>query len=200
MTQTLKKQQSNVSSSAEYYNKFYKSPQDLRPIVLNYLFRNITFVTRKEKIRALDLIEYREISNNIGVPVNLVHMFVSRFLVNLILLKTFLNNNQEIFNSKDQNRKVRIYLHKIHRVAPVFDYKRARENAKRLKMKLDQLFFWPQTMTQIAITIFVTDLLDKIKEQKIIQANLRSLCCCSAYAFHRTRNKIGLTSCYIKNL
>lgn len=200
MTQTLKKQQSNVSSSAEYYNKFYKSPQDLRPIVLNYLFRNITFVTRKEKIRALDLIEYREISNNIGVPVNLVHMFVSRFLVNLILLKTFLNNNQEIFNSKDQNRKVRIYLHKIHRVAPVFDYKRARENAKRLKMKLDQLFFWPQTMTQIAITIFVTDLLDKIKEQKIIQANLRSLCCCSAYVFHRTRNKIGLTSCYIKNL
>ena len=45
-----------------------------------------------------------------------------------------------------------------------------------------------------------TDLLDKNKPQKIIQSNLRALCCCSAYAFHRTRNKIGLTTKFIKNL
>jgi hypothetical protein len=58
-------------------------------------------------------------------------------------------------------------------------------------------------MTQVAIVIFITDLLDTTANRilkKIIQTNLRALCCCSAYAFHRTRNKIGLTTDFIKNL
>jgi len=55
-------------------------------------------------------------------------------------------------------------------------------------------------MTQIAVTIFIRDILDKGKTQKIIQANIRTLCSCSAYTFHRTRNKVGLTSKYIKSL
>lgn len=47
-------------------------------------------------------------------------------------------------------------------------------------------------MTNIAIIVFVTDKNDKIHSKRIIQANLRLLCDCSAYSFHRTHNKLGL--------
>jgi len=96
----------------------------------------------------------------------------------------------EILHSKAQT--LPILLWRLHRIAPVFDYKRAKENTKRLQKKLNQLCFWPQVMTQLAIVLFITDQLDTTQPQKIIQVNLRALCSCSGYAFHRTRNKIGL--------
>lgn len=200
MTLTLKKRNTVVSSGAEYYSKFYKAPNNLKPVILNYLFRNITFVTRREKIRALTSLDYGDISESTKIPVIIIHKFVSSFLVDLLRFKAFLLKYPQVLNSKKQDRKVRIFLHKIYRLAPVFDYKRARENIRRLKNKLNQLFFWPQVMTQVAIVIFITDLLDQSQERKITQANLRSLCSCSAYAFHRTRNRIGLTSNYVKNI
>ncbi|TKJ18045.1 MAG: hypothetical protein CEE43_19015 [Promethearchaeota archaeon Loki_b32] len=88
------------------------------------------------------------------------------------------------------------YIQFFHRLAPIFDLKRAKENAKILQEKLRRLCICPQVMTQVAVIIFITDLLDNTlfrKYQKIIQSNVRVLCNCSAYAFHRTRNKIGLT-------
>ncbi|MFX1596205.1 MAG: hypothetical protein ACFFBK_09085 [Promethearchaeota archaeon] len=200
MTQTLKKQDIKVDMIDNYYNTYYKAQNKIKPIVLNYLFRNISFLTRKEKIRALTKLEYSQISGRINVPRVLVHKFVSEFLVNLLRLKQFIRTNPNILNSKVQERRVRLHLYKLHRLAPIFDYKRAKENARILKIKLDQLFFWPQIMTQIAVIIFITDLLDKQQEQKIIQANLRALCSCSAYAFHRTRNKLGLTAEFVNNL
>ena len=200
MVQILKKQYIDVRDGSDYYNKFYKHQNGLKPIVLNYLFRNIAFVTNQDKIRALTTPEYENITENTKIPVKLIHKFVSCFLIDLLRFKLFIKENPQILNSKKQNRKVHIYLHKFYRIAPVFDYKRAKENARLLKLKLDQLFFWPQIMTQIAIIIFITDVLDKNHSQKIIQANLRTLCSCSAYAFHRTRNKVGLTSKFIKNL
>ena len=200
MAQTLKKQYIDVRDSSDYYNKFYKSQNGLKPIILNYLFRNIAFVTNQDKIRALTNFDYENFTENTKIPVKLIHKYVSCFLIDLLRFRLFIQKNPQILNSKKQNRKVHIYLHKFYRIAPVFDYKRAKENARILKLKLDQLFFWPQIMTQIAIIIFITDLLDKNHSQKIIQTNIRALCDCSAYAFHRTRNKIGLTSKYIKNL
>jgi len=200
MAQTIKKQYIDVRDSSDYYNKFYKSQNGLKPIVLNYLFRNIAFVTNQEKIRALANTDYEAITKNTNIPIKLIHKFISSFLIDLLRFKKFIRKNPQILNSKKKNRKVRIYLHKFFRIAPIFDYKRARENARILKLKLDKLFFWPQIMTQIAIIIFITDLLDKNNSQKIIQTNIRALCDCSAYAFHRTRNKIGLTSKYIKKL
>ncbi len=200
MTQTLKKQDIKVDTIDDYYNTYYKAQNKIKPVVLNYLFRNISFLTRKEKIRALTKLEYSQISRRINIPRVLVHKFVSEFLVNLLRLKQFIRTNSTILNSKVQERKVRLLLYKLYRLAPIFDYKRAKENATILKIKLDQLFFWPQIMTQIAVVIFITDLLDKQQEQKIIQANLRSLCSCSAYAFHRTRNKLGLTAEFVNNL
>ena len=200
MTQTLKKQNFESGDLVSYYNKYYKAQNTLRPIVLNYLFRDITFLTKRERIRALTTSEYREISKAIDIPEILIHKFISEFLIGLLRLKKFLRYNPSILHSKTHNQTVSIFLFRIHRLAPIFDYRRAKENAKRLHTKLNTLFFWPQVMTQIAVVIFITDLLDKFEAQRIIQTNLRALCSCSAYAFHRTRNKIGLTTKYIKNL
>lgn len=200
MVQSIKKQTFKIKNVEEYYSTFYVSQHRFKLIILNYLFRNFSFATSKENVRVITISEYDKISEALNVPKPLVHKFISRFLVDLQLFKNFLVDNPEILKSKNQDRKIRIYLHKLHRLAPIFDYKRARENAQILKKKLDHLFFWPQVMTQIATIIFITDILDKDTTPKMIQANLRTLCSCSAYAFHRTRNKVGLTSKYIKNL
>ncbi|MFX1419596.1 MAG: hypothetical protein ACFE9N_11810 [Promethearchaeota archaeon] len=198
MTQTFKKQELIVDDISEYYKKFYKAQHQVRINVLNYLFRNITFLTNREKIRAITIPEYQIITKNLEVPQILVHRFISKFLVELLNFKKLLNHHPEILHSNSHT--IYILLRKIYRIAPVFNYKRAKENLKRLQKKLATLFFWPQIMTQLAIVIFVTDLLDKGKQSKFIQSNLRALCCCSAYAFHRTRNKMGLTTNYIRNL
>jgi hypothetical protein len=179
---------------------FYKSQNHLKPRVLNYLFRYITFLDHREKIRTLTDGEYGQLFKDIEIPVIIIHKFISRFLVDLIRFRKFLASHPNILSSKSQDRIVRICLHKLYHLAPVFNYRRAKENAKRLKSKLDRLCFWPQVMTQVAIVIYITDLLDSSYEQKIIQTNLRTLCSCSAYAFHRTRNKLGLTTEYTKTI
>ena len=200
MTQTLKKQELEISDVAEYYNRYYKAQRRLKPMVLNHLFRNICFITHRGGIRAITQAEYKKINDATEIPVQLIHKFISNFLIDLIRFKKFLFESKSVLKTKNQARTVQVYLHKLYRLAPVFDHKRARENAKILRIKLDRLFFWPRVMTQIAVVIFITDLLDKSQPQRIIQANLRALCSCSAYAFHRTRNRVGLTTKYIKNL
>jgi hypothetical protein len=195
MSQTLKKPIIKAHDINEYYLKFFKNSRASRPLVLDYLFRNITFASNNEKIRAITDSEYNQITEAINIPKIIVHRIISRFFVDLIRIKKFFRKNARLFCSRHQSRKVRVYLHKLHRLAPVFDYKRARENAKRLEIKLNQLYFRPQIMTQVAVVIFITDLLDNKLSRahyKIIQSNLRVFCSCSAYAFHRTRNKIGL--------
>lgn len=200
MTQILKKQELKISDIAEYYNRYYKAHRKLKPMVLDQLFRNICFITRREKIRAITQAEYEKINDATEIPVQLIHKFVSKFLIDLIFFRKFLLENKNIYSAEDRAVNMNIYLNKLYRLAPIFDRKRARENAKILRIKLDRLFFWPQVMTQIAVVIFITDLLDKSRPRKIVQANLRALCSCSAYAFHTTRNRIGLTTKYIKNL
>ncbi|MFW9819181.1 MAG: hypothetical protein ACFFE5_06185 [Candidatus Thorarchaeota archaeon] len=203
MSRTLKKQIIKTHDINEYYVKFFKNSHAPRPVVLDYLFRNITFASKYEKVRALTDSEYNQITEATNVPNIIVHRIISSFLVNLVRIKKFFRTNAKLFCSRHQPRKVRIYLHKLHRLAPVFDYKRARENAKRLEIKLNKLCFRPQIMTQVAVIVFITDLLDNQPfraHYKIIQSNLRVFCNCSAYAFHRTRNKLGLTTDYIKKL
>jgi hypothetical protein len=195
MTQTLKKPNIETQDMGEYYANYFKDKNTHRSYILDYLFRTFTFVNRGEKIRVITNGEYEQISRDLNVPLVLIHKVISRFLVDLIRIKMFFRHNTLLLRNRNQGVKVRIYLHKLHRLAPVFDYNRARENVKRLQMKLDQLCFRPQIMTQVAIVLFITDLLDDHPfrtDSKIIQSNLRVLCNCSAYAFHRTRNKLGL--------
>ncbi len=172
----------------------------LRISLLNCLFHYISIIDGNENLRRISDIECKVLSSRAKIPVYKVRKILDRFLYDLTHFKEFLRSGLLTYSISDQARKVRIYLHKVYRLAPVFDYKRARENARRLKSKLDQIFFWPQVMTQIAVVIFITDYLDKRwNDNKLLQTNLRALCDCSAYAFHRTRNKIGLQQILLRS-
>ena len=168
--------------------------------LLNCLFRYISFIDGNENLRKVSDIECKVLSSRTKIPVYKVRKILDKFLDDLTHFKEFLRSGLLTYSISDQARKVRIYLHKVYRLAPVFDYRRARENARRLKSKLDQIFFWPQVMTQVAVVIFITDYLNKKwNDNKLLQTNLRALCDCSAYAFHRTRNKIGLQQMLLRS-
>ena len=72
MAQTLKKQFIDVRDGSEYYNKFYRSQNSLKPIVLNYLFRNIAFVTNQDKIRAIAASDYENITEITKIPIKII--------------------------------------------------------------------------------------------------------------------------------
>lgn len=193
MTETLEKKVVKPSKALKSAKHELIIDRELKVHLLNCLFRYISFIDGNENLRRISDIECKVLSSKTKIPVSKVRKIFDKFLDDLTYFKEFLRSGLLTYSITDQARKVRIYLHKVHRLAPVFDYRRARENAKRLKMKLDQLLFWPQVMTQVAVIIFITDFLDKNwNDNKILQTNLRALCDCSAYAFHRTRNKIGL--------
>jgi hypothetical protein len=166
--------------------------RDVRNTVLNCLFRDYSFFTPLQEVRELPPIELRGIAGTTKIPVKIVDSVVSKFLIELKHYREFFKNNSVSYTPISHLRKMNIYLHKFNRLAPVFDFHRAKQNTRILEIKLNQICFWPQFMTQIAIVIYVTDLNDPKFEKKIKQTNLRALCGCSAYAFHRTRNKIGL--------
>ncbi|TFF97298.1 MAG: hypothetical protein EU547_04680 [Promethearchaeota archaeon] len=85
-------------------------------------------------------------------------------------------------------RKARIYLHKIHKIAPVFDYKRARFNLRSLQTFFNRLMIWPHIGTQLALTIYITDLNSTLQKSKLKPGNIRALTHCSAYAFYQNKN------------
>jgi hypothetical protein len=166
--------------------------REVRNTVLNCLFRDYSFFTPLQEVRELPLIELRRIAGSTKIPVKVVDSVVGKFLVELKHIREFFKSNSVSYSPFSHLRKMSIYLHKFWRLAPVFDFRRAKQNARILEAKLSHICFWPQLMTQVAIVIFVTDLNDPQFEMKIKQTNIRALCDCSAYTFHRTRNKLGL--------
>ena len=192
MTQTVRKHNFGTLSKFDYSDLGLESQNDLRPFLLNNLFRQFSFATYNQKVSALRPIEYIRLTSVTKVPVKIIYPIVKGFLVELVYFKRFLKEHTFTYDQTANLDELQTYLHKIHWLAPVFDFKRAKENARILKIKLQDLCFFPQFTTQIAIVVFVTDLNDKEHEKRIVQANLRLLCDCSAYSFHRTRKKLGL--------
>ena len=170
--------------------------RDMKSIILNVLFRNFSIVSNGKICRSLKSDSYKIIAIMTEIELSTVRKIIEKFLSDLTFLKIFLNNYTIKWEHepKKLNRKVKSQLHKIYRLAPMFDYRRARINLEILQTTLKRKLFWPQIDTQIAIVIYVTDKNDKnIKNGKrILQKNLRALCNCSAYAFHRTRNKLNI--------
>ena len=64
-----------------------------------------------------------------------------------------------------------------------------KENIRILHDIFSKAMFWPKITTQIAITIYITDKKSD-KTDFLLQKNIQAICSCSAYAFHRTRNKL----------
>ena len=162
MTQSLKTQEYKLRLKTEYNINYLnlKNRRQRKTLILNYLFRHVLIITKREKIRAIPQIRYKEMSSKLNIDVTLIHSVVSKFLVDLVRIKDCMNKkginkSGYILYSKNQSRLVRSYLHKFHRLAPVFDYKRARENSRILKIKLDELCFRPIVTTQLAIIIYI---------------------------------------------
>jgi len=193
MTQSIEKQDLQVSQDITPYVQNYSIQYQLKHIILDYMFRNISFYGDKDKIRSLTKKDYEQISKATHTSITIVHSAVSTFLVNLIRMKRFFKIHSYNSQLKSPIRKLRVLLHKFHRIAPVFDYRRAKENARILNIKMNLRFFRPSIFTQLAIIIFITDVKDTHKTKPIIQTNLRIFSDCSAYAFHTARNKLGLS-------
>ncbi|MFX1279882.1 MAG: hypothetical protein ACFFA3_10730 [Promethearchaeota archaeon] len=190
MTQIIKKEIPWSSLSGAH-----KSPQkELNGQILSCLFREECFVSFSQDIKALSEMEMRQIATKVRLPYKIVRSVITKFLVDLFYFRRFLRSYKFTYAYTKSLRKLVIYLHKLHRLAPVFDFPRAKENARILKHNLSLRCFLPQFATQLAIVLYVTDLNDHNKQFVIKQSNLRLLCDCSAYAFHRTRNKLGLGS------
>ena len=202
MTQAIKERESENKEIIESYDSKLENFNDrhrnnkLNNIILNYLFRNISFINNNNKlIKNYNPSEYLKISSKTHVSTLIIKETIENFLINLKNFKKFLKNCKIQHDPKNLNRKIRIYLHKINCIAPVFNYNRARKNLEILQSLLAKKNFWPTMSTQIAVVIYITDKNDERypENEKILQKNIRTLCNSSAYAFHRTRNILNIS-------
>ena len=178
------------------YNLF-KYAKLLSIPVINYILRNFSICDSQNRvISSLENYEYRELYEFVSASSSDLREFVEKFLRKVIDFQKFLRTCKftSRHSPKGRYRFVRLYLHKLYRIAPVFDYERAKQNLEILHTHLDTRQFWPQFTTQIAVVIYVTDKNDKNRKypKKLLQKNIRVLCSCSAYAFHRTRKKMRI--------
>ena len=190
MTQIIKKEVTWSGPSEETK----PSHKELKARILSCLCREVCFVSYYNEVQAVSVVDMKHLATRVHLPYSLVRPIITRFLVNLVYFRRFLRSYKFTYDYTKSLRRLIIYIHKLHRLAPIFDFPRARENARILKHNMANRCFLPQFTTQLAIVLYVTDINDKSEVLAINQTNLRVLCDCSAYAFHRTRNKIGLGS------
>ena len=166
--------------------------KELKVRLLNAFLRNFSVLYKGRICQSLKGDDFKLLSSITDIPYPIVQSNVEEFLCNLVFLEKFFHDYKMkwAYEPRKLYRKTRVQLHRIYRFAPVFNYKRARKNLEILHSVLKKKLFWPQINTQIAIVIYVTDINDKNlhDHERLLQKNIRALCNCSAYAFHRTRN------------
>lgn len=164
--------------------------------ILEYFFRCESLVDNNGKLVKLSYFLVENIAKETQTTDDLVLKVMGQFLKRVTYFKQFLESGLIAWAPGKQQlyRKVRVYLHKAYKVAPVFDYQRAKKNLELLHVLLGRKFFWPHVPTQLALVIFITDRNDPNigNNNYILQKNLRALCSCSAYSFHMARNKLGI--------
>jgi len=187
----------NETSLYRFEPDFRFTYRHIRERVLDLLLRDFSIINNNsELITSLKEPHFRLLCERVSLPSVLPSVIIERFLKEVLHFRAFLRNCEFKWHHDSQKlyRSVKIYLHKVYHIAPVFDFNRARENLKILHQHLNKIYFWPQFTTQIAIIIFVTDKNDKhiSEDHYLLQKNIRTLCSCSAYAFHRTRNILNI--------
>jgi len=129
----------------------------------------------------------------LGGSLNLLSKDICRVLGRL--LRNVASIRQCVFKWDPHKEKlldnINFFLIRVHFVVPVFDYNRALKNLEILHNNLSKINFWPQICTQIALTVYITDK-NGTNDDKLLQKNIREFCNCSAYAFHRSRNKLRI--------
>jgi len=166
-------------------------------VIINFLFRYESLIDNNNKIRApynlnLDLIAEKTNSSK-----SVVLYIFNSFLRELKDFHDFLTTRYEnwIPGSRYIYEMLNIYLKRLYKTAPIFNYERAKKNLVSLHNLLTINYYWPHITTQLALLIFVTDRNDPNITDKsyILQKNLRMLCTCSAYAFHCSRNRLNIS-------
>lgn len=164
--------------------------------VLDHFFRCESLTNGDNSVIELSHFLVKNIAGETHLPEVLVLEVMNKFLKEVKAFNELLRSGYIAWTPERKHlyRKVRVYLHKAHKIAPIFDYQRAKKNLELLQILLSRNFFWPHIPTQLALVIFVTDRKDPnlVNNNYILQKNLRALCSCSAYAFHMARNKLKI--------
>jgi len=174
------------------YSLYFDS---IRRTVLQTLFQEHFIIENLDETALLQTLPesiYNEISRKTSIQEFLVKSIIERFLEQLYYYRKFWKNCHIAWNHQ-KNRilpKIRIYLHKLYRLAPVFDYRRARTNLRIFHIFLRRENFWPHISTQLAIVIYITDVNDTQKEKELRNQNIRMLASSSAYAFYGVRKRL----------
>lgn len=186
MTETLLKPIVDVEES-----EIITPSKVIKQRVLEYIFRNIPF-TQANRVTHLSLDKYRQLRTALNIPIPIIRDIYTRFVVDLTHFKVFQHRYTIGVGLKSPLRKSLVYLWKVYRIAPVFDYSRAKLNLKSLIVLLSRLNYWPQIMTQVAVTLYITEVNSATLKKLIPQNKICILCDCSPYAFHRCRNKVRI--------
>ena len=164
--------------------------------VLDYFFRCESLLDSDNKVVKINVLLVESVAKETRSSAIVVLNVLEDFFERATRFKQFLESGLIAWAPGKQQllRKVRVYLHKTYKLAPIFDYDRAKKNLELLHVLLGRKFFWPHVPTQLALVIFVTDRNDSnlANNNFILQKNIRALCSCSAYAFHMARNKLGI--------
>jgi len=166
---------------------------EIRQRVLKQLFQTHSIIKNEyEFSHLLGLSDeaYHKISKGANIQEFLVREIIEKFLAQLQYFKKFWKHSHiQWTHNKDRiYSKVRIYLHKIYKLAPVFDYKRAKINLETLQKFFRVANFWPKISTQLAMVIYLTNTNDPSTKENMLMQNIRVLTNCSAYAFYHTKN------------
>ena len=187
MSETAKKLYKNIEI---FPNKAFNI-KSVKKIILDYFLRNFYFDNCEDKKNNSKSFILEKIASKFLLPKQIIEPIIRNFLLDIRYFNIFINSCKIRHNPLSLERQIKVYLYKVHRIAPVFDYKRALVNLKSLLILCKKYNFWPQISTQLACIIYITDVKDLI-EKKIIQKNIRRITGCSAYAFHKVRNVLGI--------
>lgn len=168
-----------------------------RKEVINQIFRHISlFNSDSPTLKILGIKDYKFISELADIDIEETKEIIEKFIQDYANYSRFWRETTPKWEHRSNRlrTKVRVYLHKTHKIAPVFSYPRAVRNLEILHQKLQNIYFWPKISVQLAILIWITEKNDpsQIYERSLIQKNIRNLLSVSAYAFHLTRNKLKI--------
>ncbi|TFG28657.1 MAG: hypothetical protein EU532_04775 [Promethearchaeota archaeon] len=172
-------------------NKYGLSSDEINKIIDQFA-RTYSVLRNNDSSIKLPQEKLNKLSGQLKISNETVQLIIENFLTKLVLFRNFVKYCEIRIGSMNKNKKLRIYLHKIYRLAPIFDYKRARINLNILYRLFEKQNFWPTLTTQLAILIYITDRYDPKFSKKILQKNIQIICNCSAYAFHRTKNRLEI--------
>jgi len=194
----MRSKMASLSEKMKPIYDFDTNSKNIKASILDYLLRNLSLYKKNsEKISDSFLKEvYSVLPEEFLIPHPIINYLLENFLTNLKYFRDLLRNCKIKWYKKDSKgryRHVKIYMHKLHRLAPIFDYKRACSNLETLHKLFSFEGYWPHLTTQLALVLYITDAKSDA-EPRLQQNNIRLICNCSAYAFHRARNILRLSN------